>query len=53
MLFGYGKQADGGPAMDILVPIALSMLIVLGLVGAIAGYESRDGYQPRDGYRSS
>jgi hypothetical protein len=30
--------------MDILVPIALSMLILLGLVALIAGYESRDGY---------
>jgi hypothetical protein len=30
--------------MDMIVPFALSMLIVLGLVALIAGYESRDGY---------
>ncbi len=33
--------------MDVLVPIALSMLALLGLVAAIAGYESRDGFESR------
>ncbi len=32
--------------MDMLVPFALSMLVVLGLVAGIAGYESRDGFEP-------
>lgn len=31
--------------MDVIVPFVLS-LIVLGLVAAIAGYESREGYRP-------
>jgi hypothetical protein len=31
--------------MDMVLPIALSLLTLFGLVAAIAGYESRDGYR--------
>ena len=34
--------------MDVLIPIALSLLAALGSVAAIAGVESRDGFD-RDG----
>jgi len=30
--------------MDALIPIALSVLAVFGIVAAIAGVESRDGF---------
>jgi hypothetical protein len=31
--------------MDMVLPLAFSLLVLLGLVAAIAGYESRDGYR--------
>ncbi len=33
--------------MDVPVAFALSILVVLALVAAIAGYESRDGFESR------
>jgi hypothetical protein len=32
--------------MDMVLPIAISLLTLFGVVAAIAGYESRDGYRP-------
>ena len=34
--------------MDVLIPFAVSVLAVFGVVAAIAGVESRDGFD-RDG----
>ncbi len=34
--------------MDMIVPFALSLLVILGLVAGIAGYESRDGFEARE-----
>jgi hypothetical protein len=34
--------------MDVLIPIALSVLAAFGVIAAIAGVESRDGFD-RDG----
>jgi hypothetical protein len=33
--------------MDVVIAYAVSMLVLLGLVAAIAGYESRDGFGSR------